>query len=62
VILGDGGIWVSGLMERISDSWRDMIVLELAEKTTVSVDDRIPFPAGSKGSTGNYRIRLLIEV
>jgi len=43
LILGDGRYLGLGLMERISDSWRDIIVLELAEQTRVSVDDRIPF-------------------
>jgi hypothetical protein len=43
LILGDGRYLGLGLMEPISDNWRDLIVLELAENTRVGVDYRTPF-------------------
>ena len=42
LILGDGRYLGLGLMEPISDSWRDLMVLELTESTRVAVDDRSP--------------------
>jgi CRISPR-associated protein Csb2 len=46
LILGDGRYLGLGLMEPVRDSWRELIVFELAENTRVSVDDRLPFLQG----------------
>jgi CRISPR-associated protein Csb2 len=42
LILGDGRYLGLGLMEPIRDSWRDLMILKLAQETRVTVDDRIP--------------------